>query len=101
MSLGYIGGELVLFARHRNNKNLWELIGAVAIFLGIGLCLYFLFQAYFAHSLFERHVRLDPSAAELYQVEFWRYLLAAGASLLVPPLVLLVIKRRAGLRAMD
>ena len=64
----------------------------------IGLCFYFLFRSHSAYNLLRYYEKNDPSAAELYEIDFWLFVFMAVASLLIPLVVYLITgrKRRIG-----
>jgi hypothetical protein len=71
MALGYFIGEITALIRHRNFQRLPHIFRTISLFIGIGL----------------------PSAAELYEIDFWLFVIMAGASLFIPLVVYLITGR--------
>jgi len=93
MALGYFIGEIIALVRHRNFQRLPKIFQTTSLFIGIGLCFYFLFKSHSTYSLLRYYEKNDPSAAELYEIDFWIFVILAAASLLIP-LVAYFIRRR-------
>ena len=84
MALGYFIGEIIALIRHRNFQRLPNIFRTVSLFIGIGLCFYFLFRSHSSYNLLRYYEKTDPSAAELYEIDFWLFVFMAAASLLIP-----------------
>jgi hypothetical protein len=93
MALGYFIGEITVLIRHRDIRRLSHIFRTVSLFIGIGLCFYFLLGAHSDYNLWRYYEKNDPSAAELYEIDFWLSVLKAGASLLIPLVVFLITRR--------
>jgi hypothetical protein len=98
MALGYFIGEITALIRHRNFQRLPNIFRTISLFIGIGLCFYFLFRSHSAYNLLRYYEKNDPSAAELYEIDFWLFVFMAAASLLIPLVVYFITgrKRRIG-----
>ena len=84
MTIGYFIGELVVMVRHRDASRLPDMFRTAFLLSGVGFCIYFLFKSHTAYRLYGYYMENDPSAAELYEIDLWMYLILAGASLLIP-----------------
>ena len=84
MGLGYFIGEVIILTRHRNMQRGFAIFRTVALFIGIGLCFYFLLESHSEYGLWRYYQKTDPSAAEVYQIGFWLTVFKAGASSLIP-----------------
>lgn len=93
MGLGYFIGEVIILTRHRNLRRVSALFRTVSLFIGIGLCFYFLLISHSEYDLWRYYQKTDPSAAELYEIGFWLSILKASASLLIPIVVYIVTRR--------
>jgi hypothetical protein len=93
MALGYFIGEIVALIRQRNFQRLPDIFKTISLFIGIGLCFYFLFGSLSDYNLWRYYEKKDPSAAELYEIGFWLSIIKAGASLLIPLAVYLITRR--------
>ena len=96
MALGYFIGEIIALVRHRNFQRLPKIFQTTSLFIGIGLCFYFLFKSHSTYSLLRYYEKNDPSAAELYEIDFWLFVILAAASLLIPLVVYLITRRLKG-----
>jgi len=94
MALGYFIGEIVGLIRHRNFQRLPKIIRTISFFIGIGLCFYFLFRSHSSYDLLRYYEKNDPSAAELYEIDFWLFVFMAAASLFIPLVVYLITGRK-------
>ena len=79
--------------RQRNFRRLPDVLKTISLFIGIGLCFYFLFGSFSDYNLWRYYEKIDPSAAELYEIGFWLSIIKAGASLLVPLVIYLITRR--------
>ncbi|MDH3826510.1 MAG: hypothetical protein OET21_03790 [Desulfobacterales bacterium] len=93
MALGYFIGEITALMRQRNFRRLPDVLKTISLFIGIGLCFYFLFGSFSDYNLWRYYEKIDPSAAELYEIGFWLSIIKAGASLLVPLVIYLITRR--------
>ncbi len=94
MGLGYITGEVIVLVRHRDMRRLSAIFKNLALFIGIGLCFYFLLVSQSEYDLWRYYQKPDLSAAEVYEIGFWLSILKAGASLLIPLAVYLITRRK-------
>lgn len=94
MGLGYFIGEVIVLKRHRDMRRLSIIFRTIALFIGIGLCCYFVLQSQSEYDLWRYYQKTDPSAAEIYEIGFWFAIIKAGASLLVPVAVYLLTRRK-------
>ena len=94
MGLGYFIGEVTVLKRHHDMRRLSIIFRTIALFIGFGLCFYFLLQSQSEYDLWRYYQKTDPSAAELYEIEFWFAIIKAGASLLIPVVVYLLTRRK-------
>ena len=94
MGLGYFIGEVIVLKRHRDMRRLSIIFRTIALFIGIGLCCYFLLQSQSEYDLWRYYQKTDPSAAEIYEIGFWFSIIKAGASLLIPVVVYLLTRRK-------
>jgi len=93
IALGYSTGEITALIRHRNFQRLPTIFRTISVFIGIGLCFHFLFKSHSSYTLLRYYEKTDPSAAELYEIDFWLFVFMAGASLLIPLVVYLITGR--------
>jgi hypothetical protein len=93
MCLGYFIGEVIVLKRHRDMRRLSAIFRTIALFIGIGLCFYFLLVSHSEYELWRYYQKTDPSAAEVYEIGFWLSVFKAGASLLIPLTVYLITRR--------
>ncbi|MDH3827627.1 MAG: hypothetical protein OET21_09440 [Desulfobacterales bacterium] len=93
MALGYFIGEITALIRQRNFQRLPGILQTVSLFIGIGLCFYFLFGSLSGYNLWRYYEKYDPSAAELYEIDFWLSIIKAGAALLIPFVIYLITRR--------
>lgn len=93
MALGYFIGEITVLIRQRNFQRLPDIFKTVSLFIGIGLCFYFLFESLSDYNLWRYYEKNDPSAAELYEIGFWLSIIKAGASMLIPLVIYLITRR--------
>ncbi len=93
MVLGYVIGEVIALIRHRNFQRLPNIFRTISLFLGIGLCFYFLFRSHSAYNLLRYYEKNDPSAGELYEIDLWLFIFMAAVSLLIPLVVYLITGR--------
>jgi hypothetical protein len=93
MALGYFIGEITALIRHRNFQRLPHIFRTISLFIGIGLCFYFLYRSHSSYNLLRYYEKNDPSAAELYEIDFWLFVIMAGASLFIPLVVYLITGR--------
>lgn len=93
MALGYFIVEIVALTRQRNFQRLPDIFKTISLFIGIGLCFYFLFGSLGDYNLWRYYQKIDPSAAELYEIGFWLSIIKAGASLLIPLVIYLITRR--------
>ncbi len=84
MALGYFIGEMIVLIGHRNFQRMPDMFKTLSLFAGFGLGVYFLVKSHSSYSLWRYYEINDPSAAELYEIDFWLYVLLAAASMLVP-----------------
>ncbi len=84
MAFGYFIGEITVLIRQRNLQRLPDMFRTISLFIGTGLCFYFLFRSHSAYDLWRYYKIYDPSAAELYEIDFWLFVLMAAASLIIP-----------------
>jgi hypothetical protein len=94
MGLGYFIGEVIVLTRHRDIRRMSAIFRTVALFIGIGLCFYFLLVSHSEYDLWRYYQKTDPSAAEVYEIGFWLSILKAGASLLIPLVTYFVTRRK-------
>ena len=94
MTFGYFIGEITAFIRHRNFQRLPNIFRAISLFIGMGLCFYFIYRAHSSYNLLRYYEKNDPSAAELYEIDFWLFVFMVGASLLIPLVVSLITGRK-------
>lgn len=97
MGLGYFIGEIVPMIRHRNFQRWPKIFRTFSLFIGIGLCFYFLFRSQSTYDLLRYYEKNDPSAAELYKTDFWLFVILAAASLLIPLVVYFITGRHRGI----
>ncbi len=84
MALGYFAGEIVGLFIHRKFQR-WPIIcRTFSLFTGVGFSFYFSYKSHGAYRLLRYYKKNDPSAAELYEIDFWLFLFMAGASWLIP-----------------
>ena len=93
MGLGYFIGEVIILKRHRDIRRFSAIFQTIALFIGIGLCFYFLLESQSEYDLWRYYQKTDPSAAEIYEIGFWLSILKAGASLLIPLAVYLITRK--------
>jgi len=93
MGLGYFIGEVIVLKRHRDIRRFSAIFRTIALFIGIGLCFYFLLQSQSEYDLWRYYQKTDPSAAEIYEIEFWLSIIKAGASSLIPVVVYLLTRK--------
>jgi hypothetical protein len=93
MGLGYFIGEVIVLKRHRDMRRWSAIFRTIALFIGIGLCFYFLLVSQSDYDLWRYYQKTDPSAAEVYEIGFWFSILKAGSSLLIPVAVYLITRR--------
>ena len=93
MALGYFIGEITALIRQRNFRRLPGILQTVSLFIGMGLCFYFLFESLSGYNLWRYYEKNDPSAAELYEIDFWLSIIKAGAALLIPFVIYLITRR--------
>jgi hypothetical protein len=93
MGLGYFIGEITALIRHRNFQRLPKIFRTISLFIGIGSCFYFLYRSHSSYDLLRYYEKNDPSAAELYEIDFWLFVFMAAASLLIPLVVFLITGR--------
>ena len=93
MVLGYFIGEIIALLRHRNFQRFPDIFRTISMFIGFGLCFYFLFRSHSTYNLLRYYEKNDPSAAELYEIDFWLFIFMAAASLLTPIVVYLITGR--------
>jgi len=93
MGLGYFIGEVIVLNRQRDMRRLSAIFRTIALFIGIGLCFYFLLASRSEYDLWRYYQTTDPSAAEVYEIGFWFSIIKAGASLLIPLAVYLITRR--------
>ena len=94
MGLGYFIGEVIVLKRHRDIRRFSAIFRTIALFIGIGFCFYFLLQSQSEYDLWRYYQKTDPSAAELYEIEFWLAIIKAGASLVIPVVVYMLTRRK-------
>ena len=94
MGLGYFIGEVIVLKRHRNSRRLSAIFRTIALFIGIGLCFYFLLESQSEYDLWRYYQKTDPSAAEIYEIGFWFSIIKAGTSLLIPVAIYLITRRK-------
>ncbi len=94
MALGYFIGEITALIRYRNFQRLPKIFRTISLFIGFGLCFYFLFRSHSAYNVLRYYEKNDPSAAELYEIDFWLFVFMAVASLLIPLVVYLITGRK-------
>ena len=94
MALGYVIGEIIALVRHRNFQRLPTIFRTISLFIGIGLCFYFLFRTQSTYSLLRYYESTDPSAAELYKIDLWFFVILATASLLIPLAIYFITRRK-------
>jgi len=92
MGIGYFIGEITVLIRHRDIRRLSHIFRTISLFIGIGLCFYFLLAAHSDYNLWRYYEKNDPSAAELYEIGFWLSILKASASLLIPLVLYLILR---------
>ncbi len=97
MALGYFIGEIISLIRHRNFQRWPKIFRTISLFVGIGLCFYFLFRSHSIYDLLRYYEKNDPSAAELYETDFWLFVILAAASLLIPLVVYFITRRHRGI----
>jgi hypothetical protein len=90
MGLGYFIGEIIVLIRHRDIQRLAHIFRTLSLFIGIGLCFYFLLGAHSDYDLWRYYEKNDPSAAEVYEIGFWLSVFKAGVALLIPLAVYLI-----------
>jgi len=66
----------------------------ISLFSGIGLSFYFLLKSHSAYNLWRYYKIRDPSAAEIYEIDFWLFVLMATVALLIPVVVYLMTRKR-------
>ncbi len=93
IALGYLFGEITVLIRQRKYQRLPSVFKALSLFMGAGFCLYFVYKAHQTYNLWIYHKIYDPSAAELYEIDFWLFILMAGASWLIPLAVYFITGR--------
>jgi hypothetical protein len=93
MGLGFFIGEVIVLKRHRDTRRLTVIFRTTALFIGIGLCFYFLLVSQSDHELWRYYQKTDPSGAEVYEIGFWFSIIKAAASLLIPLAVYLITRR--------
>lgn len=94
MGLGYFIGEIIVLKRHRDIHRFSAIFRTLALFIGIGLCFYFLLVSNSEYDLWRYYQKTDPSAAEIYEIGFLLSILKAGASLLIPLAIYLITRRK-------
>ena len=94
MGLGYFIGEVIVLKRHRDIRRFSAVFRTIALFIGIGLCFYFLLQSRSEYDLWRYYQQTDPSAAEIYEIGFWFSLIKAGASLVIPIVIYLLTRKK-------
>lgn len=92
IALGYVIGEIIGLIRHRSFQRWPKIFRTISLFIGIGLCFYFLFRTQSTYSLLRYYEKNDPSVAELYKIDFWIFVILAAASLLIPLVVYYVTR---------
>jgi hypothetical protein len=97
MALGYVIGETIGLIRQRNFQKWPKIARTTSLFIGIGLCFYFLFRTQSTYSLLRYYEKNDPSVAELYKIDLWLFIILATASLLIPLVVYLITRRIRGI----
>jgi hypothetical protein len=99
MGLGYFIGEVIVLKRHRDMRRLSAIFRTVALFIGIGLCFYFVLVSHSEYDLWRYYQKTDPSAAEVYEIGFWFSIIKAAASLLIPVVVYFITRRKNKLKS--
>ncbi len=94
MGLGYFIGEVIVLKRHRDIRRFSAIFRTIALFIGIGLCFYFLLQSRSEYDLWRYYQQTDPSAAEIYEIGFWFSIIKAGASLVIPIIIYLLTRKK-------
>ncbi len=94
MALGYFSAEIVGLMRHRNFDRLPDIFRTLSLFIGIGLSFYFLLKSHSAYNLWRYNQIHDPSAAEIYAIDFWLFVIMAAGAWLVPIAVYLLTRRK-------
>jgi hypothetical protein len=92
MALGYFIGEVIILVSQRDIRRFSSIFRTISIFIGIGLCFYFLLVSQSDYGLWRYYQKADPSAAEVYEIGFWLSTLKAGASLLIPLVIYLITR---------
>jgi hypothetical protein len=74
MVLGYSFGEITALIYHRDFQRLPHIFRTILLFVGTGLCFYFLFKSHSSYDLMSYYQKTDPSTAASYEVDFWLFL---------------------------
>ena len=93
MAFGYLIGEMIALIRHRKFQRWPNIFRTVSLFIGMGFCFYFLYRSHSAYNLWRYYEQNDPSAAEVYEIGFWLFVIFATVSLLIPLVVYLITGR--------
>ena len=101
MTIGYFIGEVVHMIRHRDANRLPHIFRTAFLLSGVGFCIYFLFKSHTTYSLYRYYLSNDPSAAELYEIDFWMYLMFSVASLAIPMGVYVLTRNKIKTRDTD
>ena len=94
MAVGSLMGEVVTMIKHSDYKRWPHILRTTFLFACIGSCLYFLYKAHSEWHLFQYYQEHDPSSAELYEINFWLFIMVACVSLLIPIMVSFIASRK-------